>query len=210
MNVHIESLTQLHLVAALGWELGLRPNVTIRVNPDFQITHAGMRMGGERLSSASTPNRFRHYCKNWAHVTWHWRVSCLLGFAVPAPSYHCRSTAAMCRLVMQLASDLPLPPRYVNLGGGFGIPYFEGEVPLDLDAVAQPMHAWLSRMQRALPGVRPCSNLALLVGEAGAYVCRVIDRKFHAAPPSLLPTVACTTTSRPRATSVRYCAAISQ
>lgn len=73
VNVHIESLTQLHLVAALGWELGLRPNVTIRVNPDFQITHAGMRMGGERLSSASTPNRFRHYCKNWAHVTWHWR-----------------------------------------------------------------------------------------------------------------------------------------
>ncbi|HEF5183886.1 TPA: pyridoxal-dependent decarboxylase, exosortase A system-associated, partial [Burkholderia cenocepacia] len=46
VNVHIESLTQLHLVAALGWELGLRPNVTIRVNPDFQTTHAGMRMGG--------------------------------------------------------------------------------------------------------------------------------------------------------------------
>jgi diaminopimelate decarboxylase len=81
-------------------------------------------------------------------------------------------------LVMKLASDLPLPPRYVNLGGGFGIPYFEGEVPLDLDAVAQPMHAWLSRMHRALPGVRPVLEFGrYLVGEAGAYVCRVIDRK---------------------------------
>ncbi|MCA3640383.1 MAG: pyridoxal-dependent decarboxylase, exosortase A system-associated [Methylobacterium sp.] len=179
VNVHIESATQLHLVAALGWELGMRPNVTIRVNPDFRITHAGMRMGGGAVQFGIDAEQVPELLQELAtcdvrlagfHVFW--------GSQCLHPATIVEAQRRSVELVVKLACDLPAPPRYVNLGGGFGIPYFEGEMPLDLDALIQPMHAWLARLQHALPGVRPVLELGrYLIGEAGVYVCRVIDRK---------------------------------
>ena len=65
-------------------------------------------------------------------------------------------------------------PPTVNLGGGFGIPYFPGEAPLDVEAVGA---ALLPRLA-AFPGTRFAIELGRwLVGEAGVYLTRVIDRK---------------------------------
>ena len=38
-------------------------------------------------------------------------------------------------LALKLAEHAPSPVRLLNIGGGFGIPYFPGERPLDLAAV---------------------------------------------------------------------------
>ena len=81
-------------------------------------------------------------------------------------------------LVLRLAEDAPVPVRHVNLGGGWGIPYFPGEKPLDL----QPVSEELARVQDVLRQEMPGANLVLelgryLVGEAGIYVARVTERK---------------------------------
>ena len=36
----------MHRVAAIGEQLGLRPRVAVRVNPDFELKRSGMQMGG--------------------------------------------------------------------------------------------------------------------------------------------------------------------
>ena len=46
VTVELESLTEARRVAAAGDELGIRPAVAIRVNPDFAVKGSGMRMGG--------------------------------------------------------------------------------------------------------------------------------------------------------------------
>ena len=73
----------------------------------------------------------------------------------------------------------PAPVRLLNLGGGFGIPYFPGEKPLDLAPIGANLGDWSPRDPR-----RRCRRRSVvlelgryLVGEAGVYVCRVIDRK---------------------------------
>lgn len=77
-----------------------------------------------------------------------------------------------------MAAGLSLAPQYVNFGGGFGIPYFAGETPLDLAAVTDAMHDWLGLFRSRLPDTRAVLEFGrYLVGEAGIYVCRVIDRK---------------------------------
>jgi len=179
VNIHIESATQLHLVAAIGWELGIQPKIAIRVNPDFHVSHSGMRMGGgaaqfgvdaEQVPTLLAEMAAREVTLAGFHIFW--GSQCLHAPTIADAQRH------SAELAIRLASDLPSPPRYVNLGGGFGIPYFAGDTALDLDAVVQPMHEWLARLQHALPGVRPVLELGrYLVGESGIYVCRIIDRK---------------------------------
>jgi diaminopimelate decarboxylase len=82
-------------------------------------------------------------------------------------------------LVSELAEHLPTPVRYLNLGGGFGIPYTEKDQPLDLDAVAADLHALVDGpIARRMPEAVPVIELGrYLVGECGVYVTRVLDRK---------------------------------
>ena len=79
----------------------------------------------------------------------------------------------------RLAEHAPGPVRILNIGGGFGIPYFPGEQPLDLAPSARNLPRMLQRASSAR-----CRRRSVvlelgryLVGEAGIYVCRVIDRK---------------------------------
>lgn len=179
VNVHVESETQLRLVTALGWELGVQPNVAIRINPDFQVGHSGMRMGGGAapfgVDVDQVPALLRELeAREAALAGFHifWGSQCLHAATVV------EAQRKSVELVVRLASGLPRPPRFVNLGGGFGIPYFPGETPLDTGAVCKAMHDWLPRLCERLPGAKPILELGrYLVGEAGIYVCRVIDRK---------------------------------
>jgi len=66
----------------------------------------------------------------------------------------------------------------LNMGGGFGIPYFPGDEPLDLAAVGEALHWFLESEAEGLEETELCVELGrYLVGEAGIYLCRVIDRK---------------------------------
>jgi diaminopimelate decarboxylase len=67
----------------------------------------------------------------------------------------------------------------LNIGGGFGIPYFPGEEPLDLAPIGANLRELVTGCQAALPQARLVIELGrYLVGPAGVYVCRVIDRKI--------------------------------
>jgi diaminopimelate decarboxylase len=82
-------------------------------------------------------------------------------------------------LTLKLAEHAPAPVRMLNIGGGFGIPYFPGERPLDIAAVGANLARLLVGMQERMPQARVVIELGrYLVGEAGIYVCRVIDRKI--------------------------------
>jgi diaminopimelate decarboxylase len=81
-------------------------------------------------------------------------------------------------LAIKLAASAPAPVQVLNIGGGFGIPYFPGEKPLDLAPIAENLRELTARAARALPQAKLVLELGrYLVGEAGIYVCRVVDRK---------------------------------
>jgi diaminopimelate decarboxylase len=91
----------------------------------------------------------------------------------------CEAQRRTVELVISLAAHATQPLRYVNLGGGFGIPYFEKDQPLDLTAVGANLAELVDGpLARELPGVRPVIELGrYIVGECGIYVTEVIDRK---------------------------------
>jgi diaminopimelate decarboxylase len=71
-----------------------------------------------------------------------------------------------------------LPVRLANIGGGFGIPYAPGDRRLDLGPIGAALDRAMDDIRARLPDTQVAVELGrYLVGEAGVYVCRVVDRK---------------------------------
>jgi diaminopimelate decarboxylase len=106
------------------------------------------------------------------------------GFHIFSGSQNLQAAAIMeaqrntLELARRLAQDAPAPVRLLNLGGGFGIPYFPGEQRLDLAAICTHLASLLPAARQDLPEAEFVLELGrYLVGEAGIYVTRVLDRK---------------------------------
>ena len=81
-------------------------------------------------------------------------------------------------LAARLVREAGVPLPHLNMGGGFGIPYFHGDEPLDIAAVGEA----LGERFEDLPGELRETDFAIelgryLVGEAGVYLTRIVDRK---------------------------------
>lgn len=177
--INMESFTEMETIARLGKDIGVIPKVAIRVNPDFELKTSGMKMGGG-------PKQFGVDAELVPQMLT--RVGELgldfYGFHIFSGSQNLRVDALLeaqektINLAIELSKHAPRPPRLVNIGGGFGIPYFPGEQHLDLEAVGEGLEALMPRARAELAGAEIVIELGrYLVGEAGVYVSRVVDRK---------------------------------
>jgi diaminopimelate decarboxylase len=177
--VNVESAAELERLRRLGDAEGLAPRVAIRVNPDYELKASGMKMSGG-------PKQFGIDAELVPAVLAGLRGSGVefFGFHIFSGSQNLDGEAIAeserkgLELALRLAEAAPSAPRFVNLGGGFGIPYFPGDKPVDLGPVAAALATARDRAGAAWPGVAIVIELGrYLVGEAGIYVCEVIDRK---------------------------------
>ena len=180
VTVEMESATEAMRLIEIGERLGIRPQVAIRVNPDFEIKGSGMRMGGGPQQFGVDAEQVPALLKELASA----EVD-VLGFHVFAGSQNLRAdilTEAQRKtvdLVLRLAENAPSPVQYLNLGGGFGIPYFEKDAPLHLAPIGANLAELLQTKIRAqLPEARVVIELGrYIVGECGVYITRIVDRK---------------------------------
>ena len=177
--VNVESLRELPLLAAAAAALGCPARVALRVNPDFELKGSGMKMGGGPkqfgIDVEAVPAALAEIGRLGLAFE---------GFHLFAGSQNlnaesiCDAQRRSYVLALRLAQHAPAPPRWLNLGGGFGIPYFPGERRLDLEPIATNLAQLVERAARELPGASLVIELGrYLVGEAGVYVARVVDRK---------------------------------
>jgi diaminopimelate decarboxylase len=180
VTIELESDNEAGRIAANGAALGIRPRVAIRVNPDFAVKGSGMRMGGGPQQFGVDAERVPALLKELAATDLE-----VLGFHVFAGSQNLRADiiaeaqARTVDLMLRLAADAPDEIRYLNLGGGFGIPYTDRDEPLDLAAIGADLTGLMrDHVRPQLPGARVVIELGrYLVGECGVYVTRVVDRK---------------------------------
>lgn len=177
--VNVESFRELPLLAEASARHGRPARVAVRVNPDFELRGAGMRMGGGAkpfgVDTEQVPSLLRAIAAAGLQFE---------GFHLYAGSQMLKgellaqATLATGELLVRLSADAPSPVRHLNLGGGWGIPYFSNEQALDLAPVTAALATVQDRVARALPGARLQVELGrYLVGEAGVYVVQVLDRK---------------------------------
>lgn len=177
--VNVETVRELAVLRAASQELGVPARVAIRVNPDFELKGSGMKMGGG-------PKQFGIDAEAVPEALAAVREAGLdfEGFHLFAGSQNlraesiCEAQQKSYELALRLAEHAPAPVRFLNLGGGFGIPYFPGEQRLDLAPIGDNLARIVERAAREMPEAHIVIELGrYLVGEAGVYVTRVVDRK---------------------------------
>jgi diaminopimelate decarboxylase len=179
VKLSIESEAELAVAARLAEGQGRPASVVLRVNPDFELKSAGMRMGGGPrpfgIDAERIPELLRNMRLRWLQFE---------GFHIFAGSQNLRTEALIeahrmaIDLGLRLAREAPGPMRSLNIGGGLGIPYFSGDTPLDLSAIGDALGRHLPRLADRAPGAEIVVELGrYIVGEAGVYVTRVVDCK---------------------------------
>ena len=181
VTVTLESRTEAERVISTGARLGVRPRVAVRVNPDFRVKGSGMRMGGGPQQFGIDAEQVPELLGDLSHGRRRYpRLPRIRRVAEPRRRDHQRGAARDGRARDRARRSPPQhPSRYLNLGGGFGIPYFDRDSPLDLGLVGENLAALLDeRIRPSLPEARVVVELGrYIVGECGVYVTRVLDRK---------------------------------
>lgn len=180
VTINAESLHELDNIAAQCEALGLNAHVALRINPAFELKSSGMKMGGGAkpfgIDEESIPQALRHI-KDLGLI--------FQGFHIYSGSQNLKAEAIIeaqqksLHLAVTLAEHCLTPISKLNIGGGFGIPYFPGDTPLAAAQVGEALDQALNQFRQTLPETEVIIELGrYLVGEAGIYVCRVIDKKI--------------------------------
>jgi diaminopimelate decarboxylase len=179
VTINLESEGEAARAIAIGDMLGLVPRVAVRVNPEIELRGSGMRMGGRASPFGIDSDRAGRIASEVISAGADWR-----GWHIFAGSQALdegaiiETQAETLALAARLSEQVGVVPPLVNLGGGFGIPYFPNEVPLDVESVGAALCERLADLPAALAGTRFAIELGRwLVGEAGVYLTRVVDRK---------------------------------
>jgi diaminopimelate decarboxylase len=178
--LNAESEGEVERALVIAGKLGRTPRLAVRVNPDFEIKGSGMRMGGGAKPFGVDAERVPALVKRILAAGAEWRgFHIFAGSQALDPAALTEAQAATLALAAELAAAAGAPPPLVNLGGGFGIPYFHGEQALDVEAVGAALAGALASRAPILKDSRFAIELGRwLVGEAGVYLTRIVDRKI--------------------------------
>lgn len=178
-TLNVESANEARRALAIGDRLGRTPRLAVRVNPDLELKGSGMKMGGRPSPFGIDAEQAAEAVRLIVAGGADWR-----GFHIFAGSQALdvaaiiETQAATLALAARLAEEAGAAPPLVNLGGGFGVPYFAGDVALDVERIGAALAEGLATRAAILADARFAIELGRwLVAEAGVYLTRVVDRK---------------------------------
>lgn len=179
VTLNCESEGEVRRAIALGDSMGIAPKIAIRVNPSFEIKGSGMKMGGgpkpfgvdETLVVALAREVIASGCE--------WKgLHIFTGSQSLQTSSIIEAQAKLIDCAYKIADQIGSTLPKLNMGGGFGIPYFNGDNSIDLLSIGKALGEVFEKLPKVLTNTDICMELGrFLVGEGGVYLTRIVDRK---------------------------------
>ena len=178
-TLNVESAGETHRALAIGDLLGRPPRLAVRVNPDVELRGSGMRMGGRASPFGVDADRAAALIRDIVASGAEWRgLHIYAGSQALDPQAIIDTQAATLDLAARLGDEAGAAPPLLNLGGGFGVPYFAGDTALDVERIGASLGGMLDGRPAILGETRFAIELGRwLVAEAGVYLTRIVDRK---------------------------------
>ena len=180
ITINVESKTEIQRVIELTEQLDTDANIALRLNPDFELKSSGMKMGGgsqqfgidvEQLSDTLDLLRDPRLHLKGLHI--------FTGSQNLRPESIISAHNNIFDLVERLIEQYQIEIQHLNIGGGFGIPYFPGDTELELQPIADNLK---SLRQNYISKFGDCEFILelgrYLVGNAGIYLCEITDVKL--------------------------------
>ncbi len=178
-TVNIESARELGMLRDISEELGFPCPIALRINVPFETKGFGLKMGGSP----------RQFGIDWEQVPE--LVQTIKDYQLDFKGLHLFSGSQNLdakqitsvqeqsyELARSLSQKYQLPMKKVNLGGGLGIPYYTNDKAIDLPLIKAKMNDLAEKARKDFDDTILALELGrFLVGEAGIYVCDVVDLK---------------------------------
>lgn len=179
VTLNLESENEADRAIQIGKQVGVVPRLAIRVNPTFELRGSGMKMGGGAKPFGVDAERVPDLARKIVDAGANWR-----GFHIYSGSQALDADALIeaqghvLDLAAELAGEAGVAVPHLNMGGGFGIPYFDKDTPLDIGAIGAALEDRFANLPEVLADTDFAIELGrYLVGEAGVYLTRIVDRK---------------------------------
>jgi diaminopimelate decarboxylase len=180
VTINVESLHELEVIAEQCEVTGMNANVALRINPDFELKTAGMKMGGGAKPFGIDEELIPQALSRLSSLGLLFQ-----GFHIYSGSQNLKAEAIIeaqqksLQLAVRLAASSPTPLRKLNIGGGFGVPYFAGDKAVDINRIGDALSVAMTALGQQLPETEVIIELGrYLVAAAGVYVTRIVDRKI--------------------------------
>ena len=179
VTLNLESENEARRALSIADRLGRTPRLAIRVNPDFELKGSGMKMGGGAKPFGVDAVRVPALMREIVAAGCDWRgLHIFTGSQALDADALIETQASTLDLAHRMASEAGISLPKLNMGGGFGIPYFHGDTPLDIEKVGAALRRKLEELPDTLVEAELFIELGrYIVGEAGVYLTRIIDRK---------------------------------
>lgn len=178
-TLNLESENEARRALKIAEKSGVTPRLAIRVNPDFELRGSGMKMGGGAKPFGLDAERVPALARELIAAGAEWRgLHIFAGSQALDASAIIEAQGNVLDLAQRLASEIGTALPALNMGGGFGIPYFHGDLPVDVSAVGSVLRERFKNLPKILENSEFSIELGrYLVGEAGVYLTRIVDRK---------------------------------
>jgi diaminopimelate decarboxylase len=180
--ISVESIRELHDLKRIAEEKGVTVPITLRINPLLQVKEFAIKMGGKASQFGIDEEVIGEAVEFLRNNGRYFEV---LGIHIYAGT-QCLSEEALCQNLantLRIAADMKelhgIECRVINIGGGFGVSYYDENQGLDLGKLAGLFEAEFEKYRKST-GTTPRFLLELgryLVAEAGIYVTRVVSEK---------------------------------
>lgn len=175
----VESQNEINRIFEISKETNLIPRLALRINPAFEMKSSGMKMGGGSnpfgIDSEKILDCLVQLDKMKIKLE---GLHFYLGSQNLSAEVINTTFSNTVTLLTELSTHFKYSLKSINLGGGFGIPYFEGEIPLDLESMKLPFLDEITKLRLHYPNSKLSIELGrFITGESGIYVSKIIDKK---------------------------------
>lgn len=183
VTLHAESENEIATIESAAEKLKLKANLAIRVNPSFELKSSGMKMSGGAKPFGIDEEKIPEVLMSLSS-----RQVRLRGFHIYSGSQNLNAAAIisaqqqtfkLAKHLIELSTSITNKKiNYLNIGGGFGIPYFAKEQALDIQAIANNLKDLILQYKDVVDNLELIIELGrYLVAEAGVYVSKIVDKK---------------------------------
>ena len=177
-TISVESEAEAGRAIQAAERLGIRPRLVVRINPPLALEGGRVAMGARPSPFGIDAERVPSLVQGLIEADADWRgLHMFLGTQCLDTEALIEAHRAIIASAGEIADSIGSPIPELNLGGGFDIPCFEGDQPLDLYRMSDALHKTLIGGPELLATTRISLELGRwLVGEAGVYLSRILER----------------------------------
>lgn len=176
-SINVESVAEAELINGIGSRCSKPVNITIRINPDFNLSGAGIKMTGVPtqfgIDQSQIPEAFGVI--NALPFIKVIGIHIYTGTQMLSAANILANMEAILQLALDVAERYQFKLEFLDLGGGFGVPYFPADTALDETGLADGMAVLWERYRNRLQGVKMAIESGrYLLAESGYFLTKVL------------------------------------